>query len=149
ELSIGAANAPPDTEETEEDALTPEKVRFVEGMGRYFEQFGISRIGGGLLGLLMLAEEPRSADAIATTLSGARAPRSTDIRLITAAGLAELVTKPGDRRDYYHFTHDAWGHSLYIELKSLLPLRRMTARALAELEPDDQEARARLEDAVD
>ena len=152
ELSVGAANAPPaveETEETEKEVLAPEKVRFVEGMGRYFEQFGISRIGGRILGLLMLAEEPLSLDDMATTLSVSRASISTNIRLITAAGLAELVTKPGDRRDYYHFTHDAWGHSLYIELKSLLPLRRMTARALAALEPDDQEARARLEDAVD
>lgn len=153
ELSNAAANAPPDTPETEdtipEGALTSEKTRFIEGMGRYFEQFGISRIGGRILGLLMLAEEPLSLDDMATTLSVSRASISTNIRLITAAGLAELVTKPGDRRDYYHFTHDAWGHSLYIELKSLLPLRRMTARALAALEPDDQEARARLEDAVD
>jgi DNA-binding transcriptional regulator GbsR (MarR family) len=154
ELSNAAANAPPDAITDVEDdmrgeALTSEKTRFIEGMGRYFEQFGISRIGGRILGLLMLAEDPLSLDDMATTLSVSRASISTNIRLITASGLAELVTKPGDRRDYYRFTDDAWGHSLNIELKSLLPLRRMAARALAALEPDDQMARAQLEDLVD
>jgi hypothetical protein len=150
ELTNAAANAPPDVEDvTRGEALTSEKTRFIEGMGRYFEQFGISRIGGRILGLLMLAEEPLSLDDMATTLSVSRASISTNIRLITASGLAELVTKPGDRRDFYRFTDDAWGHSLYIELKSLLPLRRMAARALAALGPDDAMARAQVEDLVD
>jgi hypothetical protein len=154
ELS-NAANAPPETEDTvtedtvQEGALTSEKTRFVEGMGRYFEQFGISRIGGRILGLLMLAEEPLSLDDMATLLSVSRASISTNIRLLTTSGLAALVTKPGDRRDYYSFTDDAWGHSMYIELKSLLPLRRMAARALAALAPEDTMARAQVEDLVD
>jgi DNA-binding transcriptional regulator GbsR (MarR family) len=133
----------------EAGVLSEEKARFVESMGRYFEQFGISRIGGRILGLLMLAEEPLSLDDMATTLSVSRASISTNIRLLTASGLAQLVTKTGDRRDYYRFTDDAWGHSLSIEMKSLIPLRRMVARALAALEPDDHMARAQLEDAVD
>ena len=152
ELSIGAANAPPGAEETEdveEDALTPEKTRFVESMGRYFEQFGLSRIGGRLLGLLMIAEEPLSLDDMATTLSVSRASISTNIRLVTTTRMAELVTKPGDRRDYYQFTHDAWGHALRAEMNSLPPLRRMAARALAALGPNDHQAREQLEDLVD
>ena len=154
ELSNAAANAPPDAipdveDDTRGEALTSEKTRFIEGMGRYFEQFGISRIGGRILGLLMLAEEPLSLDDMATALSVSRASISTNIRLITTSGLAELVTKPGDRRDYYRFTDDAWGHSLYIELKSLLPLRRMAARALAALESEDTMARVQVEDLVD
>jgi DNA-binding transcriptional regulator GbsR (MarR family) len=157
ELSIGAVggppNAPPGAEEladeVEEDALTPEKVRFVESMGRYFGHFGLSRIGGRLLGLLMIAEEPLSLDDMATALSVSRASISTNIRLVTTTRMAELVTKPGDRRDYYQFTHDAWGQALHAEMNSLPPLRRMAARALAALDPDDHNARAQLEDLVD
>ncbi len=149
ELAIVTANAPPDVEETEEDAPTPEKVRFVESMGRYLGQYGLSRIGGRLLGLLMIAEEPLSLDDMATTLSVSRASISTNIRLVTTTGMAELVTKPGDRRDYYQFTHDAWGHALRAEMNSLPPLRRMAARALAALGPNDHQAREQLEDLVD
>jgi hypothetical protein len=130
-------------------ALSEEKTRFVEGMGRYFEQFGLSRIGGRLLGLLMIAEEPLSLDDMATTLSVSRASISTNIRLVTTTQLAELVTKPGDRRDYYQFTQDAWGHALRAEMSSLPPLRRMATRALAALDPADRNARAQLEDLVD
>jgi hypothetical protein len=155
DLANVTANAPPgaeeaeDVEDAEEDALTPEKTRFVESMGRYFEQFGLSRIGGRLLGLLMIAEEPLSLDDMATTLSVSRASISTNIRLVTTTSMAELVTKPGDRRDYYQFTHDAWGHALRAEMNSLPPLRRLAARALAALGPNDHQAREQLEDLVD
>jgi DNA-binding transcriptional regulator GbsR (MarR family) len=118
-------------------------------MGRYFGHFGLSRIGGRLLGLLMIAEEPLSLDDMATALSVSRASISTNIRLVTTTRMAELVTKPGDRRDYYQFTHDAWGQALHAEMNSLPPLRRMAARALAALDPDDHNARAQLEDLVD
>ncbi|HEX3270669.1 MAG TPA: hypothetical protein VHR15_08465, partial [Ktedonobacterales bacterium] len=132
-----------------EDALAPEKGRFVESMGRYFGHFGLSRIGGRLLGLLMIAEEPLSLDDMAAALSASRASISTNIRLVTTTRMAELVTKPGDRRDYYQFTHDAWGHALRAEMNSLPPLRRMAARALAALGPNDHQAREQLEDLVD
>jgi hypothetical protein len=119
----------------EAGSLSEEKTRFVEGMGRYFEQFGLSRIGGRLLGLLMIAEEPLSLDDMATTLSVSRASISTNIRIVTTTNLAALVTKPGDRRDCYQFTQDAWGHALRAEMNSLPPLRRMATRALAALGP--------------
>ncbi len=133
----------------EAEGLPEEKTRFVDGMGRYFEQFGLSRIGGRLLGLLMIAEEPLSLDDMATTLSVSRASISTNIRLVTTTNLAELVTKPGDRRDYYQFTQDAWGHALRAEMDSLPTLRRLATRALAALDPYDHNARAQLEDLVD
>ena len=53
--------------------LSPELIRFIEGMGMYFENQGIPRIGGRILGLLMVAHEPLSADAIARILKVSRA----------------------------------------------------------------------------
>ncbi len=40
--------------------LTPPLHRFIEGMGLYFENQGIPRIGGRMLGLLMIAHWPLS-----------------------------------------------------------------------------------------
>ena len=45
--------------------LSPDLIRFVESMGLYFESSGIPRIGGRILGALMIAHDPLSADDIA------------------------------------------------------------------------------------
>ncbi len=60
--------------------LTPELSRFIEGMGMYFENQGIPRIGGRMLGLLMIAHRPLSAEDLARILKVSRASLSTNFR---------------------------------------------------------------------
>jgi hypothetical protein len=129
--------------------LTPGMEQFIEAMGRYFEQYGLARIGGRIGGLLMIAGRPLSLDDMAARLRVSRASISTNMRLITASGLAELVTYPGDRRDYYRMIDDAWGHSLHEELAALPALGRIGERALEAIGPGQHLAREHLEDLVD
>jgi DNA-binding transcriptional regulator GbsR (MarR family) len=129
--------------------LTPGMLEFVESMGRYFEQYGLARIGGRILGLLVIAERPLSLDEIASRLRVSRASVSTNIRLATASDLAELVTYAGDRRDYYRMIDDAWGHALEAEIKGLPALRRIAETGLAALNSVDTPARTQLEETID
>jgi hypothetical protein len=48
--------------------LTPELSQFIDGMGMYFESQGIPRIGGRMLGALMIAHWPLSAEDLALLL---------------------------------------------------------------------------------
>lgn len=141
----GAASSRDDTASD----MSPGMARFVESMGRYFEQYGIARIGGRILGLLMIADRPLSLDEIATRLRVSRASVSTNIRLATANDLAELVTFPGDRRDYYRMIEDAWGHGMRAEIAAIPALRRLAERGLAALGPGESAAREQLEEMID
>jgi DNA-binding transcriptional regulator GbsR (MarR family) len=67
---------------------------FIEGMGLYFEDFGVPRIAGRLLGLLLVTNRPLSLEEVATTLGVSRASVSTNARLILATGLVERVSLP-------------------------------------------------------
>ncbi len=116
--------------------------------GIYSEQYGIARIGGRILGLLMIADRPLSLDEIATRLRVSRASVSTNIRLATANDLAELVTFPGDRRDYYRMIEDAWGHGMRTEIAAIPALRRLAERGLAALGPGESAAREQLEEMI-
>src|SRR5258707_3209499 len=87
----------------EAERLSPALQEFVESMGVYFERFALPRIGGRILGLLLIADRPLSLDDMASTLRVSRASISTNMRLLTASSLAEQVSFPGDRRDYYRF----------------------------------------------
>jgi DNA-binding transcriptional regulator GbsR (MarR family) len=113
-------------------------------MGLYFESYGISRIGGLILGLLMIAHEPLSAEEIASILKVSRASVSTNFRVLLTSALAEKITLHGDRTIYYIFPDTVWEQAIKVGVQSVITLRRLAGHGLAALRPDDS-ARSRLE----
>ena len=132
----------------EPQRITAAAQTFVEGVGVYFERFALPRIGGRLLGLLLVIDKPLSLDDLASILSVSRASVSTNMRLIQAIGLAELVTRPGDRRDYYQFTHDAWERSMLIDMESIQTLRQLADRGLEAIATSENTAREHLDNLI-
>lgn len=127
------------------ERLSPALQEFVESMGVYFEKYGLARIGGRILGLLLVADRPLSLDDMASTLHVSRASISTNMRLITASSLAEQVSLPGDRRDYYRFGPDTWERALTTELDGIHWLRRLGERGLAAARASESVAREHIE----
>ena len=133
----------------EAERLSPALQEFVESMGIYFGRFGLPRIGGRILGLLMVADRPLSLDDLASTLQVSRASISTNMRLIIASSLAEQISLPGDRRDYYRFGPDTWERSLKTELDAIAMLRRLGERGLAAARASESTAREHLEELLE
>lgn len=79
---------------------------FVDRMGLATESDGLSPIAGRLFALLLVAEEPQSLDELAAALDVSKASVSTDARRLLERGIAERVTRAGDRRDYYELASD-------------------------------------------
>ena len=124
--------------------LTPELSKFVENFGRYFESYGIPHIGGRILGLLLVAHEPLSAEDISATLKVSRASVSTNLRFALHVGLAEKTSFPGDRTTYYVFPETGLEQTLSIEIQGLGVMKRLAEQGLAALPPGDA-ARSRME----
>src|SRR5581483_6559745 len=118
--------------------------RFIERLGLYFEEFGLPRISGRLLGLLLVSERPLSLDEIATELHVSRASVSTNARSLTKTRLIERVSFPGDRRDYYAFTAGGWEALIETDVQGAATLRELAAVGSAE-----DPAGPRLQAAVD
>lgn len=129
--------------------LSTELARFVESVGVYYEQYGLPRIGGRVLGLLLITRRPLTAEEIATLLRVSRASVSTNVRLAITFGLAELVTMPGDRRDYYRYPTNAWERGLLINIEATLALRRLADQRLDAISLENTAARARLDELAD
>lgn len=102
----------------------------IERMGLFFEQDGLPRIAGRLLGYLLLSVEPRSLDDLAGALRVSRSSASTDARLLERMGMVERVTVPGDRRDYYRIAPDAAARISARWLERLTRMRDLLAEAL-------------------
>jgi DNA-binding transcriptional regulator GbsR (MarR family) len=124
--------------------LSPPLTRFIENLAQYFESFGIPRIGGRILGLLLVSSEPLSAEAISTILKVSRASVSTNIRFALQVGLAEKVSFPGDRITYYAFPETGLEKTLAVEIQAVSIMKRFVEQGLNALSPEDG-ARSRLE----
>jgi hypothetical protein len=122
--------------------------RFIERLGLFFEEFGIPRIAGRLLGLLLVSEEPLSLDQLATTLRVSRASISTNARLVVGSGLVERISFPGDRRDYYVFGSRGWDALIEADIMGAERLRQFAAEAIDGIGSVDTPARPRLETAL-
>lgn len=98
---------------------------FIERMGLTAESDGLSRIAGRLFGALLLADEPRSLDALAEQLDVSKASVSTEARRLLERGVAERVGKIGDRRDYYALTSDFFAQIVRFRLNRWSGLHRL------------------------
>lgn len=125
-------------------SLTPELSKFVENLGRYFESYGIPRIGGRMLGLLLVTQEPLSAESISTLLKVSRASVSTNMRLLLQVGWAEKATFPGDRTTYYVFPEEGFEKTLALEIQAITTMKRYVEMGINALPPENA-ARGRLE----
>jgi DNA-binding transcriptional regulator GbsR (MarR family) len=128
--------------------LDPELTRFIESMGMYFESYGIPRIGGRILGLLLVAHEPLSAERIASILQVSRASISTNFRVLLTSGLAEKVTFPGDRTTYFVFPESGLEKTLTVEVQGITAMKRIVQQGLNAL-PSEDSARGRMQEMVD
>jgi len=117
---------------------------FIERMGLQFEEDGLPRIAGRVMGLLLLKEDPASLEELATELQVSKASASTNCRLLEGAGLAERRAFPGDRRDYYRADPDLALRSLDSARGRMESLVKILADALRELPPEMTLARSRI-----
>lgn len=122
----------------DEFSLTPEDHRFIEALGLHFEkQAGFPRIGGRMLGLLMLTPKPLALGTIAELLMVSAASVSTNIRQFHARGLVEEISYPGDRRHYYVFSDSAWEHQFEEAIKGLTELLQIMGTRMNRLGLDE------------
>lgn len=125
-------------------ALTPQLSVFVESVARFFASYGVSRIGGRILGLLLVAPKPLSAAEISQILKVSRASVSTNMRFALQVGLAEEVTFLGDRLTYYAFPESGLEKALAAEVQAMSAMQRFVEQGLSAV-PPDSEAYNRLE----
>ena len=123
--------------------LSREVQRFIENVGLFYERQGIPRIGGRIVGLLLVADSPLSAEQIATTLGVSRASVSTNLRALGTLSLIEPASVPGARCDYYQFSARAWERATQARIQAMQGLGALAEQGLDAL-PDDNAARGRL-----
>ncbi|HEY6072771.1 MAG TPA: helix-turn-helix domain-containing protein [Anaerolineales bacterium] len=141
-------NTDPPQDEHRNGKVGVELNRFIEGMGIYFENEGVPRIGGRILGLMLASHGPLSAGQLAERLKVSRASISTNIRMLTASGLVDKVAFLDQRHTYYSVAGDVWGKAISAGREKVRAFQSIAEMGLEAL-PDNHVARRRLEEMID
>lgn len=117
--------------------LEDEAQNFVEEVGIVFEQTGLPRMAGRVLGWLLISDPPhQSTDELATALMASKGSISTSTRHLIQFGLMERISLPGVRHDYFRIRPDAWQRMIRRGLVDEIKMMRHLAERGLELLAD-------------
>jgi DNA-binding MarR family transcriptional regulator len=104
---------------------------YVEEVALFFEQSGLPRIAGRVLGLLLVCDpRVRSAAELADELGVSKGSISTMTRLLVRSGLIEKVGIPGERTTYFRLRDDGFESLFAFKLQALVSFRPLADRGL-------------------
>jgi hypothetical protein len=126
-----------------EDGASGER-QFAEEVGRVFEQLGVPRMAGRILGWLLICDPPRQSSAdLGRALGASKGAISTATRILESWGLLRRIAVPGERGDFFEMSPDAFNRAADQVGKARL-FRELMEKGLAVLGDEDSPRAARL-----
>lgn len=120
-------------------------VSYAEVIGRFYEDLGLPRTWGRVLGWLLVCEpDHQSAEELASILHASRGSISMATRSLIRMGSVERQTLPGDRRTYYRIRPGAWTAVFEQQTQTVTKLRQLALQGLDLLHDEPPERRTRL-----
>jgi DNA-binding transcriptional regulator GbsR (MarR family) len=127
-----------------------EEKHFVEDISLYFEQMGLPRMAGRILGVLLISNPPeQSITDLCEVLQASKSAISTNARLLDEMGLIERAPSPVPRQVYFRFVPGGWVVFMRMRLRLMASLHQIAERGLDLLNDEDPGLRARLQEAHD
>lgn len=127
-----------------------EEKHFIEDIGLFFEQMGMPRMAGRILGVLLIADPPaQSITDLSEKLKASKSSISIMARLLVEHGLIERVASPIPRRDFYRFKPGGWIIYMRGWLELMSALHAITERGMTLLTEKPSDMQERLLEAHD
>lgn len=118
--------------------------QFAEEVGRFFEQLGVPRMTGRILGWLLICDPPRQSSAdLGSALGASKGAISTATRLLELYGLVKRVGVPGVRGDFFEIAPDAFSRA-HDQLGKARVFRELMEKGLAVLGDEESPRAERL-----
>jgi DNA-binding transcriptional regulator GbsR (MarR family) len=127
-----------------------EEKHFVEDISLYFEQMGLPRTAGRVLGVLLISDPPaQSLTDLCELLQASKSSVSTTTRLLIEMDLIERAPSPVPRQIYFQFRPGGWAVFIRERLRLWALLHQITEHGLELLRERDPALRERLQEAHD
>ena len=104
---------------------------FADRLGRFFEDNGLPRMVGRVLGHLLICDgSEQTFDDLVEAVGASRSTVSVATRLLQQLNLVERFGVPGERRDRYRVREDAWTMLLKQDIAAATQLRTLAEEGL-------------------
>jgi len=121
--------------------------QFIEDMGILYEEMGLPRMAGRIIGWLLMCEPPhQSAEELARIVEASKGSISSMTRLLIQMGMVERIGLPGKRDTYYRIKPGFWSELMKTHLDRLTALRKLAEHGIDLIEDKDPSARHRLQE---
>lgn len=120
-------------------SLSPIEHDLIEEFGNLYEGYGLKRLQGLIVGLLVTQTEPVSLDDMVEALGHSKGPISIAVRRLADIGLARKVNGPVNRRNYYTAHPDIFYNNFKFNMATVRKNRALAERFLARLEQEGAE----------
>jgi DNA-binding transcriptional regulator GbsR (MarR family) len=129
------------------NAERPELVSFADVIGLFYEDLGLPRAWGRVLGWLLVCEpDHQSAEDLAEVLQMSRGSISTATRSLIRMASVERQTIRGDRRTYYRIRPGAWTTVFEQQTRHSIRLRELARQGLELLDGEPSQRQDRLQE---
>jgi DNA-binding transcriptional regulator GbsR (MarR family) len=118
---------------------------YIEKWGMTFEHLGASRMGGKILGWLLISDPPhQTAKQISDAIGASLASVSTTSRTLTQAALIERVGIPGERSAHFRVSQGMWARLMRYRLGRIAEMIGLAEEGLSLLPEEDRDLTLRL-----
>ncbi len=93
------------------------KQEFIQDYGLGYQIFGLPKLMGQVVGLLLFSDGPLSLTDITEELQVSKGPVSQIMRRLREHNLVRRIWVPGSRRDYYEAEQDIFGQAFTNHIK--------------------------------
>lgn len=87
------------------------REQWIQNFGEAYQTFGLPKLMGNIVGLLLASSEPLSLDDITDQLGVSKGPVSQVMGRLRDHQLVERINIPGNRKDFYRAVDDIFGHA--------------------------------------
>jgi HTH-type transcriptional regulator, glycine betaine synthesis regulator len=120
----------------------PQK-KFIEEFGNLYAAYGLKRLNGLIIGLLLSSEGPHSLDEISTILNRSKGLISEATRRLNALGYIKKIEGPESRKDYYTADADIFINVFHFNMQTVRKNLEIADRFQHELERQPKKDSAR------
>jgi DNA-binding transcriptional regulator GbsR (MarR family) len=105
----------------------------IQEFGNLYETYGLKRLEGLIVGLLLTQKDPVSLDDMVQLLEHSKGPISVAVRRLDDIGLIRKVNGPSNRRNYYAAHPDIFYNNFKFNMATVRKNREMADRFLKRL----------------
>lgn len=123
------------------DSKAPSSVEkdLIEEFGNIYESYGLRRLQGLIVGLLLTRSKPVSLDDMVEILDRSKGPISISVRRLDDMDLVRKVEGPNNRRNYYASHPDIFFNNFKFNMATVRENRTLAERFLSRVDPDGAE----------